>query len=355
MLAVVFLVPYPSGAQEYAKWHPGHYALYVDNSVLTADRVPAAAQAFERLVASLPDEIIGLQGGAYWAQLEPEKDRFDLSLIELQLRICARHHKRFFCTVSEKRWGDWISPAPEYLRTDPAYHGGVIRFRNSRGSQARLWEPAILERFNKLIAALGRRFDKEPYFEGIEFVETAADVDPAEANTTPTDYINALKCRLRAAKQAFPTTVVLQEINWLPGNDREQMADFFRFCRAAGVGIGGPDLIPDRQRAPQRPRIPAYEFFPQYAGQLPLASDVQEPQYLGHVGNKILGTLTPEGIYEMGVNTLKLDYFFWAVCDGKNQNFTFSHDVLPYLKRVRRSPKHNGEQGDSEGTKRARD
>jgi endo-1,4-beta-xylanase len=53
------------------------------------------------------------------------------------------------------------------------------------------------------------------------------------------------------------------------------------------------------------------------------------------VGNKILGTFTPEGIYEMGVNTLKLNYIFWAVCEGKDKNFTFSHDVLPHLKRAR--------------------
>jgi hypothetical protein len=68
---------------------------------------------------------------------------------------------------------------------------------------------------------------------------------------------------------------------------------------------------------------------------MPLACDVQEPEYLGHVGKKVIGKLTPEGIYDMGVNALKLNYIFWGVVEGSGKNFTFARDVLPYLNRVR--------------------
>ena len=37
----------------------------------------------------------------------------------------------------------------------------------------------------------------------------------------------------------------------------------------------------------------------------------------------------------MGVNTLKLNYIFWGACDWKNTNFTFTGEVLPYLKSVK--------------------
>ncbi len=325
--------PARTGTRKAVKWHPGHYALPFDQAMFAVNKESAAAERFERFVASLPDEITGVQGGAYWRMLEPEKDKYDFSLIEKQLRICARHKKYFFCTVSEKQFSGGLLPVPNYLLNDPEYRGGTAAFKDGRGSQARIWDPAVLARFNKLVAALGGRFDKEPYFEGIEFVETALNIDFSGQKFSPADYLGALKERLTAAKRAFPSSVVLQEVNWLPGAGRREMADFFRFCRETGAGAGGPDLIPDAERVQERPRIPAYEFFPEYAGKMPLASDVQSPQYQGRFGNKLIGALTPEGIYEMGVTTLKLNYIFWGVCDWNNTNFKFSKDVLPLLRR----------------------
>jgi hypothetical protein len=124
----------------------------------------------------------------------------------------------------------------------------------------------------------------------------------------------------------------LQETNWLPGASVVEMNELVKFFEQVGIGMGGPDLIPDKERAQERPRIPAYSLFSRYAGRIALASNVEAPQYMGHVGNKIIGTLTPKGIYDMGRDTLKLNYFFWATCDWKSLSFTFTGDVLPMLK-----------------------
>jgi hypothetical protein len=323
-----------SWAQKSVKWHPGHYALVLEHSFLTINTDARAAERFERFVSSLPDEITGIQSGVYWSMLESGKDIYDLSLIEKQLQICAKYKKYLFFTISEKQFDGKNPPVPSYLINEPQYHGGLVYFRDGRGSQARIWDPAVLERFNRLVSEIGDHFDQEPYFEGIEFVETSLNIDYSQENFNPTKYIDALKQRLASAKKAFPSSVILQETNWLPGVGRKEMSDFFEFCRQTGVGIGGPDLIPDYERVPERPRIPAYEFFPQYGGEMPLASDVQPPQYQGKTGNKTIGTLTPKGIYDMGVNTLKLNYIFWGVCDWKNTNFTFTQNVLPYLKQM---------------------
>ncbi len=325
--------------QEQAKWHPGHYALYMDRAFVEVPQSHAQyrelTERFERFVAALPDEIIGVQGPAYWGMLEPDKDRYDFSLVEEQLRIASKYGKRLFFTLSEKSFVEKRKPTPAYLESDPVYGGGVIRFENSRGSQARIWNPAVLERFNRLVVALGKRFDREPNFEGIEFVETALNVNLAQDKSSAAEYLDALKTRLIVAKKAFPLSVVLQETNWFPGHDqRRMMEDFFKFCFETGVGIGGPDLIPDAERAAERPRIPAYEFYPRYAGRMPLAADVQVPQYTGRMGDKKLGKLTASGIYDMGVNTLKLNYIFWAAYDTKDANFIFSKEVIPLLKEV---------------------
>ena len=329
-------IPGSSWAQKDVKWHPGHYALTIDHSLLSMGHNPAAAARFERWVASLPDEITGVQSGAYWSTLEPQKDRYDLSIIEEQLRICAKYKKRLFLTVSEKQFGTSDVPVPDYIVSDPQYRDGLVTFTDMPVTQARIWDPAVLGRFNRLLVQMGKRFDQEPYFEGVEFVETALRLDYKREKYDPAKYISSLKKRLAAAKKAFPTSVVIQETNWIPGAGPGDFADFFRFCHGIGVGIGGPDLIPDAERAAERPRIPAYEFFPAYAGKMPLASDVQSPEYQGRFGKGIFfGTLTPQGIFDMGVNTLKLNYIFWAACDWKNTDFTFSGDVLPYIRRMK--------------------
>ncbi len=330
-LAMLLLVVSAQAQEGEQKWHPGHYALVVDHALLAMTTDPAMATRAERLIAALPAEFIGVQGGAYWRNLEPEPNRYDFSVIEMQLRFCATYKKQFFCTVADKQFGNQPTPVPDYIINDPAYHGGLVPFKDGKGSQARIWDPAVLVRFNKLVAELGKRFDREPHFEGVEFIETALNIDASRERTTPEEYIAVLRQRLVAARAAFPTSVVLQETNWLPGTSQEQMGEFFRFCCEAGVGIGGPDLIPDAERAPERPRIPSYEFFPRHAGRMPLALDVQEPEYLGRVGNRNIGKLTPAGIFDMGVNRLKLNYIFWCVYDRPKANFTFSGGVVPYV------------------------
>ncbi len=314
------------------KWNPGHYALPMDEAFFTLVENPGAARRFERLVASLPPEIVGVQGGAFWRQLEPREGVYDFRLVEAELAICARYRKHFFCTVSDRRYNAGTPPVPDYILLNPAFHGGIEPFASCAGSVVRLWDPAVMDRFNRLVTALGARFDREPYFEGVEFVETALPVNPAAARgLTNEAYIAGLKARLVNARAAFPASVVLQETNWLAPDDRA-LADFARFCVRAGVGMGGPDLIPDSERAAARPRIPAYGLFQRCAGRMPLGCDVQWPEFVGRTGNREIGRLTPGGIFAMGVDTLGLNYIFWGVCDGKGLNFTFRGGVLPLLK-----------------------
>ena len=264
-------------------------------------------------------------------------------MIEKQLALCQKHGKRFFCTICERHFHAHERPVPDYLYNDPKYRGGAAEFYEKKsktsGSVARFWHPAVLDRYTRLIAELGKRFDREPYFEGVEFIETALIGGPASPDLTLETLMPALRSRLIAAKKAFPHCVVIQETNWLISgvgdwaSQKKAMADLFQFCCENGMGVGGPDLIPDSQRDAARPRILSYEYFPMYAGKMPLASDVQKPQYQGRVGALKLGDLTPEEIYRMGLDTLRLNYFFWSTQDEPGLRFTLSGDVLPMLGR----------------------
>ena len=101
------------------------------------------------------------------------------------------------------------------------------------------------------------------------------------------------------------------------------------------IGIGGPDLVPDQGRNQARQRIPTYEFYPLYAGKMPLASNVEAPEYMTTLKSGMsFGDFTPESICNMGVSTLKLNYIFWYPCEWKSAKFTFSKDIIPYLKKM---------------------
>lgn len=320
------------------QWHPGHYVT-PNRSYLKMAHDRRVEETAEKLIASLPPTIVGVKGGAYWRNLETSEGVYDFTVIEKQLAMCARHHKYFLCAISERHFNPVEKPVPDYLY-EPKYRG-VATFPipqcGVRGSIARIWDPTVLDRFNRLVAELGKRFSREPFFEGIVFVETALNRGPSMTDLTLDSYVNALKSRLIHAKKAFPYSVVLQETNWLinglPSN-KQSMADLVRFCHDIGAGISGPDLIPDRQRDPARPRCLAYEFYPQFAGRMPLGCNIEDPEYMGKVGSMHLGQLTPEGIYQMGMDTLKLNYFFWSLRDKPGDNFTFSGDVLPLLKKM---------------------
>lgn len=328
-------------APEGKKWHPGHYALVYDHRFLSMADNPGLILEFESWVASLPPEMKGIQGGAYWTNLETDKGVYDFRLIDIQLEICERYNKQLFCTVSEKQFNMPWSPAPEYISSE---YDGVVPMTPSNGQAARIWDPGVLERFCLLIDALGERYDDEAFFEGIEFIETSFSCDPAAEEARGygvNDYIGAYQTLLYRAKRAFPDSVVIQELNHLPsrGSDNEiTMAEFAAFCDSIGVGIGGPDLFSDSQRNPAHNRIPSYEYFPSFSGKIPLASDVQYPEYAGtmwyHGKQTWFGNFTPQGMLDMGINTLKLNYIFWcAVEKDTNTRFGFTSDVIPALQK----------------------
>lgn len=325
------------------KWSPGHYALVYDSRFLSMVDNPALIAEFDSWVASLPPGIIGVQGGAYWRDLEKEKGVYDFRLIDIQLEICARYGKKLFCSISEKQFNMPWSPAPRYISTE---YDGVVPMTPSTGQSARIWDTRVLERFCLLIDALGERYDSHPSFEGIEFMETSFSCDPkveAQRGYRTNDYITAYITLLTRARKAFRNSVIIQELNDLPSTgavDEITMADFVAACADIGVGIGGPDLYPDTQRNPKRRRIASYDFYTDYAGKIPLACDVQYPECAGKMwyqGNVTwFGNFTPQGLLDMGINTLRLNYIFWCAVEKTPQTrFGFTRDVLPVLAKNR--------------------
>ncbi|OPZ16221.1 MAG: hypothetical protein BWZ10_01509 [candidate division BRC1 bacterium ADurb.BinA364] len=298
------------------KWNPGHYMLVFTDA-------PA-----EHLDTIRDSAFQGAQIRYYWRDLEPEKDKYDFSRIEADLARLQTMGKRLVMQLMDRRFHSPERPLPDYLYDDPVYGGGAEPYVGKTGSVARLWDSEVLQRKKALIAALGRRFDSEPFFEGFCFEETAIAIDKQNAaGFTHQGYLDALKQLVSAACAAFPNSTVIEYANWLaaPEGALDELA---RHCHACGAGWGGPDVVPDN--APGRPagksRIKGYAIAEQYAGKMPLGYAVQTPTFGGKEG-----TYTLDEIYDMGVNRLRLNYMFWIRVEGPAYSHSFTRDVLPFI------------------------
>ena len=318
-MIVVSTIPkdsmHPSKCGNSKKWNPGHYLL------------PTKARTIEEIEAVLSNpnnHITGVKMGYWWRELEPEKDGYDFSEIEKHLALVRKYDKQLFMYFGERAFNSDDNPLPDYLYEDPQYNGGVEPWTTKDGCVARLWDPAVMERMNKLIRELGK-FDNDPHFEGIIFPESALDINTKTApGYSKKALVEGMISRIDTACEAFPNSVVIQYMNWGP----PELAEVIEHLYTVGAGMGGPDLVPDAGKFPEKQRIPAYDFYPVYAGKMPLGIAVETPNLLK---DNEKGDFTLDGFWDMGLNTLELNYIFWAFVEEKRFKFSFSEDILPYI------------------------
>ena len=125
--------------------------------------------------------IEGAQVTYSWRQLEPEKDKYDFAEIREDLAFLTSKGKKLFIQLQDVTFSESRINVPRYLLRDPIYNGGAEKHYNIKnddeaqavvgGWMARRWDPAVQERFHKLLSALGKEFDGR--IEGINFDETA--------------------------------------------------------------------------------------------------------------------------------------------------------------------------------------
>ncbi|MFB7978618.1 hypothetical protein [Streptomyces vinaceus] len=262
-------------------------------------------------------DIAGAQVVVPWKALEPQKGRYDFSAIEEALTAVRTRHKNLFVQVQD-RFFSAPTRLPNYLLTDPAYAGGAAATTNESGlgpgepgAVAAQWVPEVRERFQSLLKALADRFDGR--LAGVNLPETATQVDQAKDRTGYTDeaYFRAELDNMAFGAKVFKRTRFIQYVNFWPGewnNDHGYMERTFEFAKAHGVGLGGPDVLPDRQAQMEN----SYPFFERYRGQLPMvAMAVQEPDF--EYTNPSTGKpYTKEEFVDFGGRRLGADVMFWA-------------------------------------------
>ena len=164
-----------------------------------------------------------------------------------------------------------------------------------------------------LYSALGERFNKEPYFEGIAIDETAIDTKAAfnafkaDVGGIKTDFSLAVeetfKAKALAARRAFPDKVVIQHINFTPYYSIE---DFAAWLAKNNIGIGGPDVYLSNSVLLGT----TYPLYIKHHDEVITGQDIQWVNYVER--NKFIGRPnTPEELLLGAIKETNPRYIFW--------------------------------------------
>ena len=267
---------------------------------------------------SRPD-IGGVQIVYNWKDLEPEKDNYDFSAIEKDLRLVTAMHKDLFIQVQDRFFTLKDKNVPNYLMKDSRYTGGIVPQYDHPGEgkpvtmgwTTEQWNPNVQRRYQKLLQALAKQFDGRVY--GVNLPETAIDINMKRDKTgfSCDKYFDAELENMGIAKKAFEHSYVVQYVNFWPcewNNDHNYMGRLFAYAAKNNIGLGGPDIVPYRKGQMKN----SYPFFHQYKDKLVLiAMAVQEPT-LTYVDPKTKKRFTREEIQEFAQEYLGAKIIFWT-------------------------------------------
>ena len=308
-----------------------HYVFFNRDRERISDAAFLGTKAFE-----------GAQLKYTWRELERGKDGYDFSDIERDLMFLNSKGKRLFIQLQDASFDPNIINVPRYLLNDARYNGGADKQYGipdddetravPEGWVARRWDPAVQERFHRLLLALGKEFDGK--VEGINLAETAVSFGESgrlfPKGFTPATYRDAIIANMRALKSAFPKSVTMQYANfmpgeWLPDKDRLYLRSVYERAMELKVGVGGPDLLPYKPGQMSH----CYPLIRQCAGKVPTGIAVQDGNYT-HKNPKSEQPVTISELVGFATEYLKVDYIFWCT-----QERFYSKDLIPFLQAQR--------------------
>jgi hypothetical protein len=293
----------------------------------------------ERERISEPDfletkSIEGAQLKYTWKELEKQKDAYDFSAVEKDLDFLKKHGKRLFIQVQDVTFDPRKNCVPAYLTSQPEYSGGVaVQYADDGktidGYIARRWDRAVQQRFQKLIEALGKRFDGE--IEGINLPETASDViRPGKTSPkgfSPAVYRDSILANMATLKQAFPKSASIQYANfmpgeWLPEDDHSYLQSVFDRAAKLGVGVGGPDLFPYKKSQMKH----CYKLMHEWKGTAPTGIAVQDGNY-AYTNPQTKKKVTVKEQIDFARDYLHATYVFWCT-----EAPYYRRDLIPALR-----------------------
>ena len=232
--------PAPAANGATGKFNPGHYLL-----PYLGDRQSALLGRVEEICRE--PALKGMELRARWATLERERHEFTFGNVEQLYERLAACQKRLLLEV----WIASFDGRPDGILPNDLRPSLV---KTNSGYIAKIWDASVMDRLIALYEALGERFDREPYFEGIIVSETATS-RPRDPEYGATAYIVQLTRGLEAIRVAWPNTNVIVFDNYITGASDAQFEAFVRSLEKLRIGIGGPDVLPAPRRGTAGERI----------------------------------------------------------------------------------------------------
>ena len=310
----------------YKKWNPGHY-------VLVYPQGSESNEQHQRYLNVVFSEIVnnpgfkGIQKQYYWNKLEPSKGYYDFSEIKRDLAELKKINKRLIVSLEERSFITQTKHVPSYLLTSE-YEGGVYPINNNNGFNATYYNENVQDRLIKLVQEMGKQLDEYPNLEAINFEETAHSMSSSfwSRDLSRRYYAGVVKLAL-AAEKAFPTTVVIQYINYADS----YLESIFETMLNAGVGVGGPDVYENNPGL----AISSYSYFPRVAGLLPIGMAVQHHNYQSSIGGSApISPPSIESIHKFAKDRLHASYMFWLRREGSNNVGNYYKNVIDYFKNI---------------------
>jgi len=261
-------------------------------------------------------DIAGAEVIYVWASLEPQKDRYDFSMVEHDLALVRDRGKAMYIEIGDRFFQPDARYVPKYLLNDPQYGGGLspqIETKPAKmsGWVTQQWNPNVRHRFQALLRALARKFDGR--IGGIILTETAVSLDkekPPEGFTCE-KYFDAEVENALVAKRAFRHSAVVQYANFWPcdwANSGGYMSRFFEIAAARHIGVGGPDIVPWQKGQ----MLNSYAFIRVYKDKVPIvAMSIQEPT-LEYVNAETGKPYTRDEFERFASVYLGVDDIFWS-------------------------------------------
>jgi hypothetical protein len=283
----------------------------------------------------------GAQVAYSWNQLEQGKDGYEFSIIREDLAFLTSKNKKLWIQIQDVSFSERYIFVPRYLLRDPQYNGGADRQYRVKGDDeanapplgwmARRWDPAVRERFHKLLFELGKEFDGR--ITGVNFEETAFEVGESgrlfPKGFSFEAYRDGLIENMKALKRAFPKSITMEYANFMPGdwqNRKGYLGAVYKAAQEAKVGVGGPDLLPYKPGQMTN----SYPLLRKSAGKIPVGIAFQDGNQ-AHINPKTGKRVTiPEAI-DFAKEYLRVDYIFWCT-----EEPYFSNELVPLLKGQRR-------------------
>ncbi|MFJ4962957.1 hypothetical protein ACIP6P_11000 [Streptomyces sp. NPDC088729] len=281
-------------------------------------------------------DIASVQVVVAWGALEEARGEYRWTRLDAALDYLVKRHKKLYVQVQDR----FFSTTPAQAKL-PAYvkdAGGVVATTDDHpgsdphatGAMAAQWKGDVRTGFQSLLKAMADHFKGK--LAGVNLPETSVQVPEDEQRRTgftAEKYFQAERANMLRGKEFFShaggSTDFIQYANFWPMDkdeearceagrgrcaDETRMDEIVRLAAANQIGIGGPDILPNRPYPTQK----SYQFIEKYKDRLPVvAMAVQEPTLTYEDPENPGHPYTRERFTDFARDALGASSIFWTV------------------------------------------